>query len=389
MILFKYILFKHNTMKKTTLLACLAILLIPIAASAYSVRKGDSIYVPKGEVVQGNLYAAGSNLTIEGKVTGDVICVGQTVNITGEVAGDVICGAQSINVSGKIGGSLRAAGNSINLNGQVSRNAMVFGATVVTSASSTVGWDFLTYAGALDLRGAIGRDLSGGGSKANLAGPIGGNVKLDFGGKNKNDQPLTIAGTAKINGSLTYAATNNANIETGAAIKGQTVHNLPKVTASKTSLPNSGWLWGELIAIFSALIIGLVLISFWKEYILKITDLMLNKIGSSFGWGILALLLTPIIIIILLITIIGIPLSLILLALWLIALYVSKILVGILVGRSLLTNLWQKQKDSLILAMIIGTIISYIIFAIPFIGSFVALLAMLWGLGGIILALKK
>ena len=116
---------------------------------------------------------------------------------------------------------------------------------------------------------------------------------------------------------------------------------------------------------------------------------MLTKVGASLGWGILALLLTPLIVIILLITIIGIPLSLILLALWLIALFVSKILVGILIGRSLLNNFWLEKKDSLILAMIIGIVITYLIFALPIIGFPVSLLAVLWGLGGIFMALKK
>lgn len=116
---------------------------------------------------------------------------------------------------------------------------------------------------------------------------------------------------------------------------------------------------------------------------------MLAKVWPSLGLGVLALLLTPIIVIILLITIIGLPLAFILFALWLIAIYASKILVGILIGRDLINNYWPKQKDSLILAMIVGIIIASLIFALPIIGRIVSLLAMLWGLGGIMLALKK
>lgn len=376
-------------MKKTILTACFILLALPSTASAYSLKNGDSVYVPKDETIEGNLYAVGSNLTIEGKITGDVICAGQSISITGDVAGDVICVGQSINISGKVGGSLRVAGNAINLSGKIAHSAMAFGAAITTSASSSVGWDFLAYASALDARGNIGRDLHGGAGKANIAGQISGNLNLNFGAQDKNKQPLTIAGTAKINGDVKYTSVANAVIANGAVIKGQTIHDLPKTTAKKSNFTNLGWWWWKLISIFSALVIGLILISFWREQILKITDLMLNKIGPSFGWGLLALLLTPLIIIILLITIIGIPLSLILLALWLIALYASKILVGILIGRSLINNYWPKQKDSLILAMIIGIVIAYLIFSLPIIGLFISLLAMLWGLGGIMLALKN
>lgn len=376
-------------MKKTILLSCFMLLFLPLAASAYSFKKGDSVYVPKDEVVEGNLYTVGSNLTIEGKVTGDVICAGQSINITGEVAGDVICAGQSININGQIGGNLRLAGNAINFNGQVERNGMLIGSSVVTAASSTIGWDLLILGNIFELNGNIGRDLYGRSGQVSLAGQIGKNLDLNFSASNNNDKPLIIAGTAKIGGQVKYKSIKNAMIDSDAAIKGEVIHNFPATVAKKSNLADLTWWWGKLISIFSALIIGLVLISFWREPIIKITDLMIAKTGSAFGWGILALLLTPLIIIILLITIIGIPLSLILLALWLIAIYISKILVSILIGKSLINNYWPKQKDFLILAMVIGVIIIYFIFALPFIGWPIALLASLWGLGGIMLKLKN
>ena len=76
-------------------------------------------------------------------------------------------------------------------------------------------------------------------------------------------------------------------------------------------------------------------------------------------------------------------------ALWLIALYLSKILVGILIGRWLLNKFLLKRKDSLILGMVIGIVVVYSIFALPFFGWIMSFLAMFWGLGGIMLALKK
>ena len=380
---------KSNQAKKIFLAMAAVFLLLPLAASAYSVKKGDSVYVPKDEVIEGNLYAVGSSLTVDGKVTGDVICAGQSININGDIAGDVICAGQSINISGKIGGNLRVAGNAINFNGQVARNGIIMSATTITSASSTIGWDLLILGNVFELNGNVGRDLYGGAGKVNLTGQIGKNINLDFGMQNGNDQPLIIANKAKINGELKYKSDKDAIIDAGAVITGKVIHNFPAVVAKKSNLADLGWWWGKLISIFAALVIGLVLVSFWREQIIKITDLMLAKVGPTLGWGVLALLLTPIIVIILLITIIGIPLSLISIALWLIALYISKILVGILIGRIILKNYWIKQKDSLIIAMIIGIVVAYLVFAIPFIGWIIALMAMLWGLGGIMLALKK
>jgi len=363
--------FNHKIMKKAIIIGCFT-LLLPLAASAYSVKNGDSVYVPKDEVIEGNLYAAGSSLVIDGKVTGDIICAGQ-----------------SININGKIGGNLRLVGNTINFNGQVERNGIIIGATGITSASSTIGWDLLILGNIFELNGKVGRDLYGGAGKVNLGGQVGKNINLDFGAQNKDEKPFTITSTAKINGQLKYKSDKDATIDAGAVITGETIHNFPTAVTKKSNLANLGWWWGKLISLFSALVVGLVLISFWREQVIKITDLISAKAGASLGWGILALLLTPIIAIILLITIIGIPLALILMALWLIAMYVSKILVGILIGRTLLSKYWLKQKDSLILAMIVGIVVAYLIFAIPFIGWIMALMATLFGLGGIMLVLKK
>lgn len=378
-------------MKKTILAASFLLLLLPLTVSAYAIKKGDSVYVPKGETIEGNLYAAGAAITIDGQVTGDLICAGQSINVNGEVAGDVICAGQSINVNGQVGGSLRAAGNTINLSGKVARNLMAIGATIQSSAGSSVGWDMLAVGGFGQIMGSVGRDLYGVLGQATLAGPIGKNVNLNFGRQNKKSAApaLTIADTAKIDGDVKYTSNQEATIAGAASIKGKVTHNLPPAFTKKPNFISLAWWWGNLIAVFSALVMGLVLISFWREPIIKVTDLMLNKVSASFGWGILVLLLTPLIAIILLITVIGIPLSLILTALWLIALYLSKILVGILVGRSLLNNFWLKQKDSLILGMVIGVVIIYLIFSLPFIGKIMALLAVLWGLGGIWLTLKK
>lgn len=376
-------------MKKTILIACFVFLFLPLIASAYTIKTGDSVYVSKDQTIEGNLYAAGSNLTIEGKVTGDVICAGQSINISGEVAGDIICAGQLLNLSGQTGGNLRVAGNTINFSGQVARNAMAIGATIITAASSTIGWDLFGLGNIFDLRGDIGRDLYGGAGTASLAGKIEKNVKLNFGPKNTNNKSLTITNAAIINGDVSYTSEKNAIIETGAVIKGKTTHNLPPVIAKKSNFINSSWWWSNLISVFSALVVGLVLISFWREPIIKITDLMLARTNAALGWGILVLLLTPLIALILLITIIGIPLSLILTAAWLVALYLSKILVGILAGRWFLNKFIPKQKDSLTMSMIIGIVMLYLIFALPLLGWAIALLTTLWGLGGIMLTLKK
>ncbi|MCG2690686.1 hypothetical protein L6249_01270, partial [Candidatus Parcubacteria bacterium] len=71
------------------------------------------------------------------------------------------------------------------------------------------------------------------------------------------------------------------------------------------------------------------------------------------------------------------------------ALLISKILVGILVGRGLLGRFLPKQKESMIWAMVIGIAAVWIICSLPYIGWLFCLVAVWWGLGGIWLYFRK
>ena len=375
------------TKSKLLIITLFALLLIvPVSAEAFAVKTGDSIYIAKDQTIEGNLYAVGSSITVDGTVTGDVICAGQTININGAIEGDVICAGQSININGAVNGSVRVAGNSININGQIARNAMAFGAAVNLGADAVVGWDMLIGAAVGGIRGKINRDLHGGASTVVIAGEIGENVRLKLNNKKTEESGLVIMDGAKINGNIVYTDKNEANIAGGASIIGGITHNLPEIKKKKFIAIN--WAWGRLYSIFSALVIGLVLVSLWSKEIKKLTDKMLDKPGVSIGWGAVIMFLTPIISILLLITFIGIPLAFLLMGVWLIALFISKILFGILIGRYLMKKLWEKKKDSLIWAMIVGVVISWIVFSIPVIGWLLGLVALWWGLGGIWLYFK-
>jgi len=375
----------------------LLFLVLPVSVSAFAVRNDESVFVGNGEVIEGNLYAVGNTISIDGLVTGDLICAGQTLNVNGQIDGDIICAGQTININGPVGGSVRTAGNSININSSVARNVQAFGASINLDTEGSVGWDMLVAGATAEIKGNVGGDLHGGGADFIIASEIGGDVKLKLDDRVKGGQKgvawqddkraLKITDSAAIGGDLIYTAGTEANIAEGATINGEITRNEPKIKKVQ-AWPSVSWLWGKLFSIFSALVISLVLISLWSKSIIKLTDRMLERAGPAIGWGAVVLFLTPIIFIILLFTVIGIPLAFILIGVWVLALVLSKILAGIAIGRAVLDKVWHKKKDSLIWAMIIGVIVVYILCGVPFIGWLLGLLAVLWGLGGIWLQLR-
>lgn len=382
-------------MKKTSfiILAITIFLAMPSITHAYSIKTENSIYVEKSEVIEGNLFAAGNNISIDGKVRGDVFCAGQNISINGEVEGDVICAGQTINVNGKVGGSVRVAGNSIVINSEVTRSLMAVGATVSMEKDANVGWEAYIAGAAVNMRGKVSRDLNCVGSDINIAGEVGQNVKavLDSNNKNRKSEKshLVIGKETVINGDLTYYDYQDASIDKDAKIKGKTERNEPKVMQGQKETGNAGRVLGIFYSVFTALVLGLVVISIWKKETVEIIEKMKTKPAQTIGWGAVVFFLTPIISIILLLTMIGIPLAFIIMLAWIIGLMIAKVFAGILVGKYFIENTWKEKKDNIFIAMICGIVIAWILFSIPFIGWLFSFIALLWGLGGIWMKFQK
>ena len=384
-------------MRKTiaALLLFSALLVLPISADAAEFKSGQSVYIGKNDTINDNVFAAGNSVTVDGVIKGDLICAASSITINGRVEGDLICAGQNVNINGEITGNVRTAASSVYLNNKVGRNFMAAGGFVNLGSNTQINEDATIGAGNGEVRGKVGRDLTAAGGNILISGNIGRNAKLwvDQNVKqqnqfNKNNVPLSIADKSTIGGNLEYTSSKTADISPDASIKGEVKHKAPKnKEANKSFAGFYGWM--KIVSLFSYLIIGLVLVSLWREETIHITDLMREKIGPSFGWGLIVLFLTPIIIIALMFTLIGIPLALILFAIWMIAVYVSKIIAGIYIGRELIERFWRRKSKSLITAMVIGIIILWIVCMIPLIGWLICLLATLWGLGGIWLFFRK
>jgi cytoskeletal protein CcmA (bactofilin family) len=376
-------------MKKTSFILILfCLFLAPLATHAYVVKTGPSVYVAADQTIEGNLYVGGQSITIDGIINGDLICGTQVLTINGQVLGDVICGAKNININGTVNGSVRVAGETIVLNSRVERNVMTFGSNVSLGTNAVVNGEMLVAAAFSDIRGQIAGDLHGVAANLDLAGSIGGNVRLRLNENQKTDaKSLIVEKTAQVNGDINYTAGTAGTVIEGAKIGGQINYSAP---VKKQSL-NWGEVhaWTRLFSIFSALVVGLVLISLWGEQLKEIAKNFPKNIGPSLGWGAIITFLTPIVSFVLILTIIGAPLALIFFALWLIALYLSKIIVGIAIGLWLMKKIKSDKKTSLMLPMIIGIILTWLIYSIPVFGWILCLMAVWLGLGGLFLYWKE
>jgi len=144
--------------------------------------------------------------------------------------------------------------------------------------------------------------------------------------------------------------------------------------------------------LFGLLVVGLVVISFFKKASTAVTEQMKGNIAKNLGWGLVYLIIIPITAFVLLVTIIGAPLALITITLYTIALYLSKVFMGLLIGYWILQYLKKDKKDKtvpLMWAMILGIVLLTVLTIIPYFGLFIGFVATIWGLGALLESTKK
>lgn len=383
---------KHPVSKLVMLFFLLA-LCLPLAASAFSVEKGNTVYLDKGRTVAGNYYAAGSSIVIDGHVTGDVLCAGQSISVNGPVDGDVLCAGQNIAINGPVGGNVRVAGNSIRVGSQIARNLNAFGASVDIAKNAKIGWDALVAGASVQVSGEIGRSLLGAGANFFLNNKIGGDAKLYLDSNQKSQGSLlTISDSAVINGKLEYTSRSDAAISDKAVIKGETKRLEPKAMGSgkpDKRMSGAGYLGFSFVSLLSALALGYALILLSKKTVLEITDKMPEKFWPYLGWGLVWLIVVPIASLILAITIVGFRIAALAMLAYAIVCMLAKIISAIAIGRWIVKQYWPAQIGSIGWTVAIGVVLSWIVFTIPFLGWLAAMAAMWWGTGALLFYLKE
>ena len=105
-----------------------------------------------------------------------------------------------------------------------------------------------------------------------------------------------------------------------------------------------------------------------------------RSVWRSLGLGFAVLVGTPVAVLLVCVTLIGLPLGLFTLALYVIGLYLAKIFVGGFLGRMVIkVNIPSTRRS--ILALLIGLLILTVLFQIPFIGTLFHLVVFCFGLG--------
>ena len=349
----------------------IVLLALSLPGFALERRHSDIVTVRANETVDDTLLASGNIVRVEGVVNGDVLAFGGTVEVRGTVKGDLVSFAKRIVVSGTVEGNIFNLSNSLDLDGQLGHSIYGLMQSLRVNDRGRVGEGMVVGAGDVSLEGEVNRSVTMYAGNADVSGSVG--RELTMAGDN-----LTLTNTARIGGNLSARVRDlrNVHIADGATITGTRVI---QVRERENRFTRPRFYFFQAVWLAAAMLVGWLGLVLFPGFFQAST----HAVGSgwrSLGLGIAVLAGVPVAIILTAITLVGLPASLMLLMVYLVAIYLAKIWVGAFLGQMLLKPTGVTKSDWL-LGLLVGLLILTVVRFIPYLGGLVHFGVVCLGLG--------
>lgn len=334
---------------------------------------GKNLSIKENEIIRNDLFFVGDVINNMGTIQGDVFSTCYEFMNKGEITGDLIMGALDLRIEGTIGGDARILSGNAYISGEVSKNI-----TALTNAlviNGAVDGNVVAYGGSNIVNGIIGGNYRVKSGNIVINGIIKGDVTLE-------GDEIKFGPKAKIEGKLIYVSNEKVNIPKGMVIGGIERRPINKSLGNIDRLKNRFSAVETFLRILGDIgyfLIAYILYVLFKEKLNTSVGYILENKWRTLGIGILGVIGIPIISILFIISLIGIPLGIITLVLYGLLVYMAKIPVAQLIG-----NFIFKEKQNTLLSLITGLVVVVILCNIPYLRIFTSLVMISSGLGAYI-----
>lgn len=382
---------------KNLILLIAAILLSGNAIS--QIKSGESVTID--HPVNDDLYVAAGTVTVNAPVRGDLIVAGGTVIINDSVAQDVLVAGGNITLNGSVGDDIRCAGGTVRLFNKVLGDFIVAGGEVNIHDLSVVNGDLLSGGGKVTVDGTVKgkiRDASG-------EFVLNGSAEQDLeckGGK------IVINGTVSGNSVLaanTIELGPDARFEKdvkywnkeGSLDFGRSINGGKAIFDGSLEIEDGKWHYlgfASFVMVIWYLATALVMIVL-IQYLFSLTlknaaNTVRNTSLKSLGLGFLFLVGVPLSIVLLFITVIGIPIAVLAAIAYGTVLLLATIIVALLVSNWINNTYYQSSWGNGRITIAAFGIFIFLKLAslTPVVGPLIMLLLACMAFGGILLNVK-
>jgi hypothetical protein len=346
---------------KEKLISGLILLLIFFAALPYSAgATGENLL----STSSGNVFGGGENFTINQNISRDLVIAGSRLEINGNTGDDFIGAGGELIVNGDVSGNVIAMGGSIRINGNVGGDVVAAGGEISLSRDSVVKGDVLLGGGEITLDGTVNGNgnISAGTLKTGDGFKLKGNLALQA-----DNYPSNLKN--KVGGNLNITQTDATEKQSGKPFEDFDIFSF-------------------ILKLLSAIALGFILIYLFPGFVGGLAGLIKDSPLKAGLLGFLTLVFLPILAIILLITIFGWSLSFLIILFLALALLIATVPVKLLAGEMIYRKILRRDAGKM-MYYLIGAVIFGIIFEIPLAGGIIRFIALLTGLGAIVIWLEN
>ena len=371
----------------------LSLFLLGSACQAVDFKSAENYLVTGNQTTTNELWVQARTITFSGMAQDDCFLLADsisqaittnpaTVRLPGTFHSDLWAAGENVDMTGITSHHARlAALKTCTVNGSIGRNLMAFAPTIVLGTNATVGGDTLLVGQDIIVSGTISGDSRILGTKITLAGRFNGNL-------NVTASDITIMPGTRIAGNLVYRMDRDLVLDSRVGLGGKMIRQ--EILEPDAAAPiTSASLMLQLALLSGAIMVGLVFISLMPG----VVALSIHKLSES-AWrcilfGFVAFSLIPMMAFFLLFTLVGIPLSIMLMLAYTLLIYIGKIMTGLFVGHLLLRRKTPLPPQLLFPVMALGLLIVYagssLLFPFGILVWFIATLAGMGALVGAIL----
>lgn len=369
------------------------------ATSAFAIRfeQGDNVRI--STPVNEDIYVAAGTISLEAIVRGDFFAAGGTVTLSDTVTGDVAVAGGTIMLRGTVLDDVRSAGGNLTISGYVGGDLLITGGTVTVEPGAVIAGDVYISGGTLRMGGAVRGNLKTASGEVVLDGSIAKNADLNGGKITLNGsiggeavlvaQTIKVEPNASLGGKVRYW-TEGGEVDFGTALKGGTA-TFDASLAHRFSQPKPHFLgFATFFAVMGYLLAMLILLAVGQRLFGPFFSQTVEKVQRepvrALGYGFLYFVVVPVGIVMLFMTVIGIPLGLIGLFFYLLFLALANVitaLVGVHWWKARQGYQWNFWK--MVLAALGVLVLLKLLWFLPFVGWLAKLLAVCTAFGAVLL----
>lgn len=288
---------------------------------------------------------------------------------------------QSVTLVRTPGGGQTVVGNDLTLDTTEEHNLRFVGNNLEISAQGRVGGDLSAVANSARVLGPVNGDATLVGNAVFINAPIGGDVEVTA-------RRVELGPLADIAGKLRYGAARELVRDAGARVAG------PIERFSWSYDIDVEYAVGTMLVIWTLGLLAAtaLLVAAAPGAAARLRNTLQTRTAASLLMGFAAMVCIPLLAVLLMVTIVGLPFGLLLMLCYPALLLLGYLSCGIALGLMALQQ-WrataQQRTGWMVLAACAGVLLLTLIAMIPLLGDLFALIALLAGLGALLLAIRS